>query len=155
CVDLIVSSPPYFIGKAYDRSRSCADFVSEHERVVPQLIRVLKPGGSLCWQVGNHTDGSAVVSLDILAYPVVSKNQSLVLRNRIVWHFEHGLHSKTRFSGRHETMLWFTKGDNYQFDLDAVRVPQKYPGKRHYKGPNKGAFSGNPLGKNPGDVWSV
>jgi adenine-specific DNA-methyltransferase len=36
-----------------------------------------------------------------------------------------------------------------------VRVPQKYPGKRHYKGPAKGEFSGNPLGKNPGDVWDI
>jgi adenine-specific DNA-methyltransferase len=50
-------------------------------------------------------------------------------------------------------MLWFTKSDDYVFNLDAVRVPSKYPGKRHYKGPKKGQLSGNPLGKNPSDVW--
>jgi adenine-specific DNA-methyltransferase len=58
-------------------------------------------------------------------------------------------------SGRHETVLWFTKGDNYHFDLDSIRVPQKYPGKKHYKGEKKGRPSGNPLGKNPGDVWDI
>ena len=49
--------------------------------------------------------------------------------------------------------MWFTKSDNYTFNLDTVRVPSKYPGKRHYKGPKKGELSGNPLGKNPSDVW--
>nr|WP_275935500.1 site-specific DNA-methyltransferase [Thermogemmatispora onikobensis] len=60
-----------------------------------------------------------------------------------------------RFSGRYETILWFTRGDHYTFHLDPVRVPAKYPGKRHYKGPHKGAPSGNPLGKNPSDFWEV
>jgi adenine-specific DNA-methyltransferase len=60
-----------------------------------------------------------------------------------------------RFSGRHETILWFTKGNNYNFDLDSIRVPQKYPGKKSYKSPNKGNFSGNVLGKNPSDVWDI
>jgi adenine-specific DNA-methyltransferase len=77
----------------------------------------------------------------------------LKLRNRIVWAFEHGLHAKRRFSGRYEVALWFSKGDEYIFHLDRVRVPQKYPNKRHFKGPKKGELSGNPLGKNPGDVW--
>ncbi|MNL31974.1 DNA adenine methyltransferase YhdJ [compost metagenome] len=52
-------------------------------------------------------------------------------------------------------MLWFTKGDDYEFNLDAVRVAQKYPGKLHAKGQAKGMPSGNPLGKNPGDVWDI
>ena len=58
-----------------------------------------------------------------------------------------------RLSGRYETISWFTKGDDYTFDLDPIRVPSKYPGKRHFKGPNAGKLSGNPNGKNPGDVW--
>ena len=52
-----------------------------------------------------------------------------------------------------QSILWYTKGDEYIFDLDAVRVAQKYPGKKHYKGAKRGEYSGNPLGKNPGDVW--
>ena len=92
--------------------------------------------------------------MDILYYPVF-KSLGFSLRNRIVWRFGHGLHARKRFSGRYETLLWFSKSDQYTFNLDPVRTPSKYPGKRHYKGPNKGKLSGNPLGKNPADVWEV
>jgi len=81
------------------------------------------------------------------------REHGLKLRNRIIWHFEHGLHCTKRLSGRYETILWFTKSDDYVFNLDAIRVPSKYPGKKYFKGPKVGQLSGNPLGKNPGDVW--
>ncbi len=154
-ISLIVSSPPYFMGKEYDRSDRSDDFAQEHQELAPLLSRVLRPGGSLCWQTGMHVDNGSIIPLDFIAYDAFSKDPSLVLRNRIVWHFEHGMHARNRFSGRHETILWFTKGDDYIFNLDAVRVPQKYPGKRHYKGPNKGKLSGHPSGKNPGDMWAI
>jgi adenine-specific DNA-methyltransferase len=154
-VDLIVSSPPYCMGREYDTSGRVEDFVADHERLAPLLVNALKDGGSLCWQVGHHVDNGIVVPLDAVAYQIFSKQEELLLRNRIIWTFGHGMHASRRFSGRHETILWFTKGENYEFNLDAVRVPQKYPGKRHYKGPNKGEFSGNPLGKNPSDVWEI
>jgi adenine-specific DNA-methyltransferase len=77
------------------------------------------------------------------------------MRNRIIWHFEHGLHCSRRFSGRYETIIWFTKSDDYVFHLDAVRIPQKYPGKKYFKGPKAGQYSCNPLGKNPGDLWVI
>jgi adenine-specific DNA-methyltransferase len=79
----------------------------------------------------------------------------LHLRNRIVWQFGHGLHASKRFSGRYEVILWFTKTDEYTFNLDDIRVPQKYPQKKHFKGPKKGELSGNPLGKNPSDIWNI
>jgi DNA modification methylase len=88
-------------------------------------------------------------------YPLF-KQMGLKLRNRIVWHFDHGLHASKRFSGRYEVMLWFTKSDTYTFNLDPVRVPSKYPGKRNYKrGAKYGTPSGNPLGKNPSDIWRL
>jgi len=59
------------------------------------------------------------------------------------------------FLRRHETILWYSKGDEYIFNLDAVRIPQKYPGKLGYKGDRSGQYSCNPLGKNPGDVWII
>lgn len=153
-VDLIFSSPPYCMGKSYETSSSVADFIECHEVIVPKLVRVLKPGGSICWQVGYHSDGKQLTPLDFLAHSVFSKSPELKLRNRIVWTFAHGLHARSRFSGRHELILWYSKGSSY-FNLDEVRVPQKYPGKRYYKGPKKGELSGNPLGKNPGDVWEI
>jgi adenine-specific DNA-methyltransferase len=154
-VDLIISSPPYCMGKAYDVSGSVADFIADHERLAPLLLRALRPGGSLCWQVGHHVRNGVVVPLDALVYNIFAKQKDLFLRNRIVWTFGHGVHASRRFSGRHETVLWFTRGHDYDFNLDAVRVPQKYPGKRYYKGPKKGEWSGNPLGKNPSDVWEI
>ena len=154
-VDLLVTSPPYFIGKEYDPSTRSRDFEEIVQRLLPELNRILKPGGSLCWQVGNHVSHDEVTPLDYLVAGVMKRCEDFKLRNRIIWTYSHGSHLRSRFSGRHETILWYTKGDNYFFDLDTVRVPQKYPGKRHYKGPKKGDFSGNPLGKNPGDYWEL
>jgi DNA modification methylase len=100
-------------------------------------------------------DDSEIFPLDIFYYPYF-KERGLKLRNRIVWYFDHGLHASKRFSGRYEVMLWFTKSDEYTFNLDSVRVPSKYPGKRNYKpGENYGKPSGNPLGKNPSDIWKL
>ena len=98
--------------------------------------------------------------LDYIVYDIFTSmseklDNPLILRNRIVWTFGHGLNSTARFSGRHEMILWFTKGTQTIFNLDEVRIPQKYPGKRSYKGPNKGQLSGNPIGKNPSDVWDI
>ncbi len=151
---LIVTSPPYNIGKKYEgKKRVLDDYLEEQASVIAQCVRVLKDRGSICWEVGNHIVGpQEVLPLDIVLYPIFASH-GLKLRNRIVWHFEHGLHCSKRFSGRYETILWFTKGDDYAFDLDPVRVPQKYPGKRQFKGPNVGKLSCNPLGKNPSDVW--
>lgn len=145
--DLIITSPPYNIGKKYETKTSIEKYLKTQEEIIDQLIRVLSDKGSLCWQVGNFVDKGEIFPLDIYYYQIFKK-YGLKLRNRIIWHFGHGLHASKRFSGRYETILWFTKTDNYIFNLDAVRVPAKYPGKLYFKGPNKGKPSGNPLGKN-------
>ncbi len=152
CMKLIVTSPPYNLGKSYERRTPLARYVDAQQAVISECVRLLHPSGSICWQVGNHVQDGEVFPLDVILYPVFMRH-GLKLRNRIVWHFEHGLHCSNRLSGRHETILWFTKGDNYTFNLDPIRVPSKYPGKKFFKGPRKGELSGNPLGKNPGDVW--
>jgi len=152
---LVITSPPYNMGKQYERRKlTIEEYSSRQSAVIQECVRILNPRGSLCWQVGSYVDNNRVLPLDILLYDDLVR-RGLALRNRIIWHFEHGLHCARRFSGRYETIMWFTKGDDYLFDLDAVRVPQKYPGKRHYKGPSKGAYSSNPRGKNPGDVWLI
>lgn len=151
-IQLIVTSPPYNLGKSYEKRVHLDEYLIWQEQVISDCVRVLSKSGSICWQVGNFVANGEIVPLDIVLYPFFAKH-GLKLRNRIVWHFEHGLHCSNRLSGRHETILWFTKTDDYKFDLDPIRVPQKYPGKRHFKGPKAGQLSGNPLGKNPGDVW--
>src|SRR5260370_13512049 len=86
-VDLIVTSPPYFMGKEYDESKSVADFMLEHDRILPLAAKALKDGGSVCWQVGHHVDSGRLVPLDALVYMASLKIPDLILRNRIVWTF--------------------------------------------------------------------
>lgn len=149
---LIITSPPYNLGKKYENKTQIESYLDFQGKVINQLVRVLRHDGSICWQVGNFVENSEVFPLDILYYEYFKKH-GLKLRNRIIWRFNHGLHASKRFSGRYETILWFTKADVYTFNLDSVRVPAKYPGKLHFKGPKRGLPSGNPLGKNPSDVW--
>lgn len=154
-VQLAVTSPPYNIGKKYEKKRPIEQYIEEQRKVIEMCVERLSPTGSICWQVGNHVNDNEVFPIDIMLFPVF-RELGLVLRNRIVWHFEHGFHGYQRLSGRHETILWFTRpGNDYVFNLDPIRVPQKYPGKKYYKGPKAGQYSANPLGKNPGDVWVI
>ena len=153
-MNLIITSPPYNIGKEYESRSSIDQYIKHQTATIAEAVRVLHPQGSICWQVGNHVDDGEIFPLDILLYGLF-KNHGLKLRNRIVWTFGHGLHCQRRFSGRHETILWFTKSDDYTYNLDPVRVPSKYPLKKHFKGPKRGQLSSNPLGKNPSDVWEI
>ncbi len=153
-VQLVVTSPPYNLGKPYESRLDMADYISQQKTVIRECFRVLKPTGSICWQVGNYVKNGEIIPLDIILYPIFAE-LGAHLRNRIVWHFGHGLHASKRFSGRYEVILWFTKSDDYVFNLDEVRIPQKYPEKKHFKGPKKGELSGNPLGKNPTDIWEI
>lgn len=152
--DLTITSPPYNIGKEYETKTSIEKYLNFQKKVISELVRVTSNKGSICWQVGNYVEKGEIFPLDIFYYQIF-KNLGLKLRNRIVWHFGHGLHAKNRFSGRYETILWFTKSNDYIFNLDNVRIPSKYPGKRHFKGPKKGQISGNPKGKNPSDIWEI
>jgi len=152
--DLIITSPPYNIGKSYEAKQSIEKYLEAQEVIIEKLLRVLSSRGSICWQVGNYVDKGEVFPLDIYFYQIFKK-YGLKLRNRIIWHFGHGLHASKRFSGRYETILWFTKNDDYIFNLDPIRIPSKYPGKLHFKGPKKGTPSGNPNGKNPSDIWEI
>jgi len=161
-IKLVITSPPYCMGKSYENPKNDLNVFSEqHLKIIPEIYRILSPGGSICWQIGYHVKDSTVTPLDYIIFDIINRQLSnevsdgLILRNRIVWTFGHGLNSSKRFSGRHEVLLWYTKGTEYDFNLDSVRIPQKYPGKRYYKGDCKGELSGNPLGKNPSDVWDV
>ncbi len=149
---LVVTSPPYNLGKNYEFRSSLDDYLAQQERVIKECLRVLHPQGSICWQVGNYVQNGEIMPLDALMWPVF-RALGLKLRNRIVWHFGHGLHCTRRLSGRYETINWWTPNDDYTWHLDPIRVPSKYPGKKHFKGPNAGKLSGNPKGKNPSDVW--
>lgn len=151
---LVVTSPPYNLGKEYESKLDLKTYLKQQKSIITECVRVMSDSGSICWEVGNYVENGEIKPLDILLYPIFD-DLGLKLRNRVVWHFGHGLHASKRFSGRYEIIMWFTKGDDYVFNLDEVRVPSKYPDKKHFKGPKKGQLSCNPLGKNPSDVWDV
>ena len=153
-IKLVVTSPPYNLGKEYETRIDLDTYLGQQQQVIELCHRALHPQGSICWQVGNYVDNSEIIPLDVKLFPLF-ESFGLHLRNRIVWRFGHGLHSSKRFSGRYEVIMWFTKSNDYTFNLDAVREPQKYPNKKYFKGPKRGQLSGNPLGKNPSDVWEI
>lgn len=135
-IKLVISSPPYNIGKIYEKRTKLQNYLSVYTDLARAIYKSLADDGSVCWQVGNYVENGEVFPLDIYFYNIF-KDAGFQLRNRIIWHFEHGLHASKRFSGRYETILWFTKSPIYTFNLDAIRVPSKYPGKTHYKGEKK------------------
>lgn len=151
-VDLMVSSPPYNLRKEYEEAKALEVYLDEQRAVLAECVRALKPTGSVFWQVGAFASAGRLVPLDIRFFPML-EDLGLIPRNRIMWVRQHGLHASRKFSCRHETILWFTKSDDYVFDLDGIRVPQKYPDKKAFRGPRKGELTCNPDGKNPGDIW--
>lgn len=151
-IDLIVSSPPYNLGKEYEYKRALAIYLEEQTRVLSECARVLSPTGSIFWQVGSYSNNGILLPLDVRLFPIL-EDLGLLPRNRIVWARQHGLHGRRKFSARYETILWFTKGDDYIFNLDEIRVPQKYQNKKAWRGEKKGEYTCHPDGKNPGDIW--
>lgn len=101
--------------------------------------------------------------------------QGWILRNIIIWHKPNHMPSsaKDRFTNAYEPVFMLTKSKKYWFDLDAVRVPHKDSSYQRVKYPmnhirstalglkNATGYSCdriidlNPLGKNPGDLWSI
>ncbi|HMD99323.1 MAG TPA: site-specific DNA-methyltransferase [Terriglobia bacterium] len=151
-VDLVVSSPPYNLGKEYESRKALQHYIEEQTVVLRECCRLLKNTGSIFWQVGSYSEDGTLIPLDIRFFPVL-EGFGMRPRNRIVWARQHGLHGRRKFSCRYETILWFTKTDEFTFNLDAIRVPQKYQNKKAHKGERKGEYTCNPEGKNPGDIW--
>lgn len=158
-VQLHVTSPPYRLGKAYGGtkvdSRRFHYFLGWTLQVLSEMDRTLADGGVLVLQVGNtETDDGQVYPMDCLLFEHL-KAMGLTFQSRITWVKPHGLTPKRRLAERTEVALVFSKGEPANFNANAARIPQKEPGKRAFKGPNKGRLSGNPLGAWPTDVWQI
>ncbi|MBN9524797.1 MAG: site-specific DNA-methyltransferase [Alphaproteobacteria bacterium] len=137
-VDLIVADPPYNLGKHYGNNidrREAADYAAFTRAWTGQAARVLKPQGTLYSFMGMRF----IARL----YLMLEEELGLAPNGWITWHYTQGMGRTRGFSPRHEDILCFVKGHDYHFDIDAVRVPQKYFRKRN-----------NMAGANPGDVWT-
>ncbi|MCY3412702.1 MAG: hypothetical protein INQ03_13775 [Candidatus Heimdallarchaeota archaeon] len=97
----------------------------------------------------NESNSVNQVPLDFELYNLF-KDSEYQLRNRII--IESGSSDSYDIENFY-VLLWFTKSNKYEWNLDDIRIPQKYPGKTAYKGKNSGKISSNPLGKNPSDFW--
>lgn len=142
-IDLMITSPGYFVGKKYEIDKSFADYLEYHTKTVNLLYNKLASNGSVFWNVAQTPLDNEIIPLGAIYYNIFKK-AGFYLKNWIIWHFEGGINTKNRLSGRYENILWFVKDkDNYKFNLDDIRVPAKWQNDPRV----------NPKGKNPTDVW--
>ena len=136
-VDLIVADPPYNLDTSYGRNRqkkSWEEYESFTRKWLAEAVRLMKPEASLYVFMG--------VGFIARLFLMLQKDLGLHFNSWIVWHYTQGMGRRKGFSPRHEDILYFTKSRKYVFNLDSIRIPQKYYRKRN-----------NMTGANPGDVW--
>jgi DNA modification methylase len=142
-IQLVVTSPSYFLGKKYEINQSFEDYLEDHRIIIKECHRVLKDDGAIFWNVAQSVIDKEVIHLGSHFYNIF-KDLKFFLRNWIIWKFEGGECPRTRLFGRYENILWFVKNiNNYIFNLDDVRVPTKWINDKRVRKD----------GKNPEDFW--
>lgn len=137
-VDLVVADPPYNLGKDYGNNHDVQGFeeyLSFSSSWLGNAHRILKPSGTLYVFMGFR-----FISY---LYDILDRELQMFFNSWIVWHYTQGTGKTRGFSPRHDDILMFTKSRDFKFNLDNIRVPQKY-----YRDRN------NMRGANPGDVWA-
>jgi DNA modification methylase len=159
-VQLVLTSPPYNLGKRYGDGPSADTMRAVYYhgwlmQVISEAARILREGGVLALQVGQTRDhDNRLMPLDVLLFED-TRRAGLTFQSRVVWTTPHGLTPRTRLAERYETLLVCSKGPAPTFNPTAARLPQKQPGKRAFKGPRRGHLSGHPLGAWPTNVWKL
>lgn len=136
-IDLIVADPPYNLGKNYGNNhdfKETDDYIKFTRDWLSEASRVLKPNGTIYVFMG--------VRFISYLYDIMDRDVKLNFNSWIVWHYTQGLGKTKGFSPRHDDILVFNKGKKFTFNLDDIRVPQKFYRERN-----------NMRGANPGDVW--
>jgi adenine-specific DNA-methyltransferase len=72
--ELILTSPPYNVGKSYETKTSIEKYLQTQEEIISELVRTLSDKGNLCWQVGNYVDKGEIFPLDIFYYQIFKKH---------------------------------------------------------------------------------
>lgn len=136
-IDLIIADPPYNLGKDYGNksdTKSFDDYIEFSKQWLSEASRVLKEDGTIYVFMG--------VRFISYLYDIMNRDVGLNFNSWIVWHYTQGIGKTKGFSPRHDDILMFTKSKDFVFNLDDIRVPQKYYRERN-----------NMRGANPGDVW--
>ena len=137
-----------FQGKRYRTvklgSKAYSDLFDDYLAFLePRLVearRVLAADGSLFFHIDYREAHYCKILLDL-----IFGRESFM--NEIIWAYDYGARSKTKWSAKHDTIFWYAKDPgNYQYHLDACdRIPYMAPG---LVGPEKAA-----KGKTPTDTW--
>lgn len=136
-IDVVIADPPYNLGKDYGNNhdvKGFEEYLDFSRKWITECQRILKKSGTMYIFMGFR-----FISY---IYDILDREQQMYFTNWIVWHYTQGMGKTKGFSPRHDDILMFTKSPNYKFNLDAIRVPQKYYRERN-----------NMRGANPGDVW--
>lgn len=175
-IDLVLTSPPYFGLRDYGvkgqigRELDAPHYIENLLEVLSECRRVLKPTGSLFLNIGDSYKDKTLLAIP-WRVALALMEEGWILRNEIVWAKPWGLPHpvKDRLNTTHEKIFHLVKEKSYYYDLDAIRIPTK----GIYREPKRternvdrldphggqsglsGGFKPNPLGKNPGDVWSI
>ena len=149
-VALVLTSPPYNIGKQYEKQLPLEDYLHWCKQWLAEIARVLTPTGAAWINLGfvEVAGRGNAVPLPYLLWPLID----LYLVQEVVWRYENGVACKRRLSPRNEKLLWLVRDpSSYRFNLDDIRDPDiRYPHSRR-----QGRLRYNPRGKNPGDVWHI
>lgn len=149
-LDSTFTSPPYNIGKEYEKVMSLDDYVSWSSEWMNEVYRLTKEDGSFWLNVGYLEIPGKGKCVPLTYY--LWNLTNFYLEQEIVWNYGAGVACKKRLSPRNEKILWFVKDEKeYTFNLDPIRDPDvKYPNQK-----KNGKLRCNTLGKNPSDVWQI
>jgi len=149
-VDLLLTDPPYNLGKDYGNTsdqQSVEEYLAWTERWIDAALPKLKENGSLYIFLTWRFSPEIFVML----------KKRMTMMNEIIWDRRvPSMGGSVRsFSSVHDTIGFFVRRKDYYFDLDAVRIPYDAATK---KARSRSIFVGAKwleVGYNPKDLWSV
>lgn len=148
CINITVTSPPYNIGKEYEKNMPLNEYLKWCQNWINEIYRLTINNGSFWLNLGylSIPEQAKAIPISYLLWDKIP----FYLIQEIVWNYGAGVAGKKFFSPRNEKFLWYVKDqDNYTFNLDEVRDPNvKYPNQK-----KNGKIKVNSQGKNPTDVW--
>lgn len=149
-IDLTVTSPPYNIGKEYEKNLPIEDYIKWTGEWVKTVYYLTKSNGSFLFNLGyvSFDSRAKAIPLPYLLWQTVP----FFLIQEIVWNYGAGVAGRNFLSPRNEKWLWYVKNEHqYTFNIDDIRDPDvKYPNQK-----KNGKLRCNTLGKNPSDVWQI
>jgi site-specific DNA-methyltransferase (adenine-specific) len=118
-VDLLIIDPPYNLDKnfhGFKFSKSSDEAYLEYLKSwFPKIIRTLKPTGSV-YMCGDWKSTFCLYQI---------MRDHTIIRNRIIWQREKGRGAKANWKNAAEDIWFGTKGDDYYFNVDAVKQKRK------------------------------